>query len=163
MVAISDVDPRALNREVARELKERKISQPPVWAAFAKTGSHRERPPASPDWWHHRAAAVLRVVAVKGPIGTAKLVVRFGGRKNRGVKPDQYREAGGNNIRKCLQQLEKGGLIKQVERAGHKGRALTKAGAEFLNGAASRTRKAGAVKPHAHKEETVEVEAEVEA
>jgi small subunit ribosomal protein S19e len=148
MVHISDVDPRAFNREVARELKERKISQPPAWTPFVKTGSHRERVPSSTDWWHHRSAAVLRVVAVKGPIGTAKLQVRFGGRKNRGVKPDQYREAGGNIIRKCLQQLEKGGLIKQVEKAGHKGRALTKAGAEFLNHAADRTRKAKPV----HKE-----------
>src|SRR3989338_11059721 len=41
MVTISDVDPRALNRELARELKERKITTPPAWAPFVKTGSHK--------------------------------------------------------------------------------------------------------------------------
>ena len=142
MVTISDVDPRALNRELARELKERKITTPPAWAPFVKTGSHNERTPQDAEWWHHRAAAILRVVAQKGPVGTAKLRVRFGGRKNRGVAPDQYREAGGNIIRKILQQLEKAGLVKQLEKAGHKGRALTKAGAGLLKEAVNRAQKA---------------------
>ena len=150
MPHISDIDPRAFNREVARELKERKITIPPAWTPFVKTGMHRERVPAEKEWWHHRAAAILRIVAVKGPIGTSKLTVRFGGRKNRGVAPNKYTEASGNIIRKCLQQLEKGGLIKQVERSGHKGRALTKQGAEFMKAAADRVRK---MKPVSHKKE----------
>jgi small subunit ribosomal protein S19e len=133
-----NVNPRDLNRELARELKERKLVTPPAWAPFAKTGSHRERVPQSQDWWYHRAAAVLRAVDVKGPIGTAKLAVKFGGRKNRGVAPDQFREAGTNVLRKCLQQLEKSKLVKQVDVQGHKGRALTKDGAAFLKGAMSR-------------------------
>jgi small subunit ribosomal protein S19e len=133
-----NVDARDLNRELARELKERKLVTPPAWAPFAKTGSHRERVPSSPDWWYHRAASVLRTVDRKGPIGTAKLAVQYGGRKNRGVAPDQFREAGTNVLRKCLQQLEKAKLVKQVEFDGHKGRVLTKEGAAFLRGAMSR-------------------------
>ena len=134
------IDPRLLNRELAKELKERKIITPPSWVAFVKTGSHRERPPAERDWFYHRAASILRAIAQKGPIGTSKLAVRYGGRKNRGSAPDKFQEAGTNAIRKCLQQLEKGGLISQVERAGHKGRALTKKGNEFLKQAVERAK-----------------------
>ena len=74
MVTISDVDPRALNRELARELKERKITTPPAWAPFVKTGSHNERTPQDAEWWHHRAAAILRVVALNGE-GAASFAV----------------------------------------------------------------------------------------
>ena len=133
-----NVDSRDLNRELARELKERKLVTPPAWAPFVKTGSHRERAPLHQDWWFHRAAAILRAVDVKGPIGTAKLAVRYGGRKNRGVAPDQYTEAGTNIIRKCLQQLEKSKLIKQVDFDGHKGRVITKEGNAIIKGAMSR-------------------------
>jgi small subunit ribosomal protein S19e len=133
-----NVDPRDLNRELARELKERKLVTPLAWTPFVKTGSHRERVPSSQDWWYHRAASILRVVDTLGPIGTAKLAVKYGGRKNRGVAPDQFREASTNIIRKCLQQLEKAKLIKQVEFDGHKGRVLTKDGAAFIKGAISR-------------------------
>lgn len=133
-----NVNPRDLNRELARELKERKLVTPPAWAPFVKTGSHKERVPSQPDWWYNRAAAVLRVVDIKGPIGTAKLAVKFGGRKNRGVAPDQFREAGTNVLRKCLQQLEKSKLVKQVDFDGHKGRVLTKDGAALLKGAMQR-------------------------
>lgn len=135
-----DADPRILNRELARELKERKLVQPPSWTPFVKTGSHRERIPTSTDWWYHRAASIMRAVATKGPIGTSKLTVRYGGRKNRGVAPDQFRPASSNIIRKCLQQLEKSGLLKQVEFAGHKGRILTAKGTEMLKGAQTRAR-----------------------
>lgn len=137
-----DVNPLQLNREIARELKERKLVTPPDWVPFAKTGSHRERPPASEDWWYHRAAAVLRVVAIKEPVGTSKLSIRFGGRMNRGMKPDKFRKASTNVLRKCLQQLENSGLLKQEDRAGHKGRVLSPNGKKFLKGALDRCRKA---------------------
>jgi len=133
-----NVNSRDLNRELARELKERKLVTPPAWAPFAKTGSHRERVPQSQDWWYHRAASILRTVETKGPIGTAKLAVKYGGRKNRGVAPDQFREASTNVIRKCLQQLEKAKLLKQVEHDGHKGRIVTKEGKALLKAAVSR-------------------------
>ena len=138
---IFDVNPREFNRELARELKERKLVTPPSWAPFAKTGSHKERPPQQDDWWYHRAASIIRTVAQKGPIGTAKLAVAYGGRKNRGVAPDQFREAGTNVIRKCLQQLEKSKLLKQVDFQGHKGRIITKDGAAIIKATVGRCQK----------------------
>lgn len=136
-----DMNPREFNRELARELKERKLVTPPDWAAYSKTGSHRERVPQDKDWWYQRAASILRTVEVKGPIGTSKLAVKYGGRKNRGVAPDQFREAGTSIIRKCLQQLEKSKLIKQVTVQNHKGRVITKDGALLMKGVASRVSK----------------------
>jgi small subunit ribosomal protein S19e len=136
-----DTNPRAFNRELARELKERKLVTPPDWTPFVKTGSHRERVPQQPDWWYHRAASILRTVSIKGPIGTSKMAVLYGGRKNRGVAPDQFREAGTNIIRKCLQQLEKSKLVKQVTIQNHKGRIVTKEGAALLKGVAGRVSK----------------------
>jgi small subunit ribosomal protein S19e len=141
-----DVNPREFNRELARELKERKLVTPPDWSAYSKTGSHKERVPQEKEWWYHRSASILRMVDVKGPIGTNKLAIKYGGRKNRGVAPDQFREAGTNVIRKCLQQLEKSKLIKQVTVQNHKGRVLTKEGALLIKNAASKVSK----EPAAH-------------
>ena len=57
----------------------------PDWASQVKTGTHRERPPVQDDWWHTRAASILRKVAIKGPIGTNRISQEVGGAKNRGV------------------------------------------------------------------------------
>ena len=89
---------------------ESKIS-PPEWADQVKTGTHRERPPVQVDWWHTRAAAILRKVAVKGPIGANRISQEYGGVKDRGVKKNKA-VAGSRNIsRKILQQLSESGLV----------------------------------------------------
>jgi small subunit ribosomal protein S19e len=137
-----DVNPAALNRELAKELKERKIVSAPAWAPFVKTGPHRQQAPHDPEWWYARSASVLRAVATKGPIGSSKLSVIYGGRKNRGVAPDKFVRSGTNALRKILQQLERAGVVAQVERAGHKGRALTKKGTDLLKGAIARAKEA---------------------
>ncbi len=59
----------------------------PEWASQVKTGTHRERPPVQDDWWHTRAASILRKVAIKGPIGTNGLIensMNSAGTVNRG-------------------------------------------------------------------------------
>ena len=114
--------------------------KPPEWAAYAKTGVHKERPPTQDNWWHLRAAAVLRKVSLQGPIGTEKLRVAYGGRKNRGHKPDKFKKGSGSVIRAVLQQLEAAGLVKQAEAAGHKGRVITPQGQSLLDRAANEVR-----------------------
>lgn len=105
--------------------------QAPAWAPFVKTGAHKERPPMQDDWWDVRVAAVLKKVQKFGPIGTNTLAKHYGGRKNRGHRPDIKRNGSRNIIRKSLQQLESAGLIKNNE-AGKAGKVLTKEGTEFL-------------------------------
>ena len=125
--------PETLIMAVADKLKTIEQIQPPVWASYVKTGVHKERPPTQDDWWYIRTAAILRKVALMGPVGTSKLRVHFGGRKNRGHKPDAFRKGSGSVIRNALQQLEAAGLVKQVEVHGHKGRVVTAQGESLLD------------------------------
>ena len=83
----------------------------PVWASQVKTGTHRERPPVQDDWWHTRAASILRKVAIKGPIATNRISQEYGGAKNRGVKKNKAVSGSRNVSRKILQQLADSGLI----------------------------------------------------
>ncbi|MEC8339204.1 MAG: 40S ribosomal protein S19 [Nanoarchaeota archaeon] len=112
-------------------VKEIKTVEQPDWAKFVKTGAHVERPPMQDDWWYLRVASLLNKVNKFGPIGTNRLSKHYGGRKNRGHKPDQKTNAGRKIIRVGLQQLEAAGLIKS--QTGLKaGKVLTKEGAELL-------------------------------
>jgi len=89
-MGIHDVDATLLIHRAAGELKKTNAVKPPAWASFAKTGMSRERPPIQDDWWFIRSAAILRKLFILGPIGTEKLRVKFGSKKNRGVKPEHF-------------------------------------------------------------------------
>ncbi len=136
-MAIHDVNPSALIQRAAVELKKDASFKVPVWAKFVKTGMSRERAPMQPDWWHIRAASVLRKIYLLGPVGTSKLRRKFGGRKNEGMAPENFYPSSGNHLRKMLQQFEKAGFAKQVEKGAHKGRVLTPKGQAFLDRIAS--------------------------
>ena len=103
--------------------------QPLPWATFAKTGTHVEKQPQNPNWWYTRSASILRKVYIYGPIGLEKLRADYGGRKNRGSKPNRVVKAGGSGIRKAMQQLETAGLI-QISKP--KGRIMTPKGRKLL-------------------------------
>ena len=132
-MSIHDVYPNELIEKVAEELKKVETIKAPKWAMFAKTGVHKERAPVEKDWWYMRSAAVLRSVAILGPIGVSKLRTKYGGRKNRGYKPEHFFKGSGSILRKSLQQLEKAGYVQQIERSGHKGRVITPSGKSFLD------------------------------
>ncbi len=131
-----DVDTTELVKKTAEELKKVEEIKPAPWASLVKTGTHKERPPAEKDWWYKRAASILRWVSMRGPIGVQKLRIKYGGRKNRGVKAERFYMASGNIIRKILQQLEKAELIKKGEVGVHKGRMISSKGILFLNNVA---------------------------
>lgn len=133
-----DVPADKLILAVAHELKKSapEVKQP-SWAQFVKTGVSRERPPTQNDWWQIRAASMLRRIGVLGPIGTSKLAKHYGGAKNMGHRPEMFKPASTNIIRKLLQQLEKAGLIKQGAKGVHKGRLITPKGHSFLDKAAN--------------------------
>jgi small subunit ribosomal protein S19e len=104
--------------------------QPPQWAAYAKTGSHVERAPHDPDWWYVRTASMMRKLYINGPIGISTLRKAYGGRKRMGVRPAHFRKAGGNILRKILQQLEGAGLVQKVNK---KGRIVSPKGKSLLD------------------------------
>jgi len=120
-----------MNKLVA-EIKKVKQIQAPEWAPFVKTGLNKERPPVQTDWWHIRAASVLKKVNKFGPVGTNTLAKQYGGRQNRGHKPDAKVSASRNIVRKCLQQLEVAGLIKH-QTSPKVGKVITAEGKALLN------------------------------
>ncbi|RLG61165.1 30S ribosomal protein S19e [Candidatus Geothermarchaeota archaeon] len=110
---------------------------PPRWALLVKTGPSKQNPPDDPDWWYIRAASLLRKIYLLQPIGVERLASFYGGRKDRGVKPEHHMDGGRCNIRKILQQLEKAGLVKRTK----KGRMLTPEGQSLLDKIANSLRK----------------------
>ncbi len=136
MVTVYDTDPNDLIDKAGAELKE--TIKAPDWSKFVKTGVSKERPPSQADWWHKRAAAILRKIYMQGPIGTNKLRTLYGSKKNRGFKPEKFFTASGKIIRVILQQLESQELIKQASKSNHKGRIITNKGVKFLDGIAKK-------------------------
>ncbi len=125
-----DVPPQQFVDKLAKYLKENTDQiQPPTWAQVAKTGSHVEKQPQNPDWWYTRAASILRKIYTHEPIGIQKLRSDYGGRKGFHVTPNHASKAGGNNIRKILQQLETAEL---VQKATTQGRRMTPKGRKLL-------------------------------
>jgi len=137
MVSAKDVSAGKLVSRMKEKLKSVPQIKPPAWAAFAKTGIHRERPPQLPDFWYMRTAAILHRIYIDGPVGVSRLRTYFGGKRRRGHKPARSRRAGGNILRKILQQLETAGYVSKDK----KGRKLTPAGQKFVNATAEEVMK----------------------
>ena len=131
MADIRTIEPGKYNEALAKALKESGDFTIPEWVSFVKTGANKMRPNIDEDFWYKRAAAILRQIYIKKIVGVQRLRTRFGGRKNKGVKPAHFVRAGGNIIRKILQQAEAAGL---VEKSNSKkaGRQLTAKGKSFL-------------------------------
>ena len=126
-----DVPPSILIERLARHLKE-EVDEitPPAWAPFAKTSVHTQRPPRNPDWWFIRCSSILRKIYVKGPIGIEKLRQEYGGRLDRGAKPEHARKGSGATVRKATQQLQAAGLVKQSR---NEGKIVTNEGRRLLD------------------------------
>ncbi len=129
---IYEIPANEYNKKLAEALKQLPEFKMPEWAEYVKTSHSRERPPAEEDWWHKRAASILRQVYIKGIVGVERLKTRYGSRKNRGRKPEKFKKASGKIIRTILQQAEAAGFIEKA--TGRKpGRKITDKGKEFLN------------------------------
>lgn len=124
----------------SKELQKIKELQIPEWAKYVKTGVHRKYPPHNNDWWYIRASSLLRRIAIDGPVGVSRLRTFYGGRKERGHKPEKFRKSGGKIIRVLLQQLESAGLVEK-NKNGKKGRILTENGRKFITKIVSEVKK----------------------
>ncbi|MFQ5831529.1 MAG: 30S ribosomal protein S19e [Candidatus Thorarchaeota archaeon] len=125
-----DIPPSVLIRRIAQDLRSREEISAPDWASLVKTGAHKERAPDDPDWWYMRCASILRKIYLKGPIGTERLRIQYGGRKRRGTKPNKFHKGSGSIVRTALQQLERAGFIKK---RGNKGREMTNIGRSYMD------------------------------
>ncbi|MFH1285350.1 MAG: 40S ribosomal protein S19, partial [Candidatus Micrarchaeota archaeon] len=118
--------------KTAEKLKHVAEIKIPESVKYAKTGSHVERAPDSKDFWYIRCASLLWR-AYNKPVGVGRLRTHYGGRKQRGARPEHHADAGGSMIRRGLQQLEKAGLVKKQKEGG---RAVTGAGMKLLDSVA---------------------------
>ena len=138
MKSIYNVSQEELIEKTAIELKKIQSIKAPAWSEFVKTGTHKERAPARGDWWYVRAAAILRTTYKLGPIGVSKLRAKYGGKKDRGVKPEKFYKGSGKIIRTILQQLEQAELVKKAEKGAHKGRIIAPKGISLLDKVAAK-------------------------
>ena len=131
------------NTKLAEILKSMPEFKAPEWSAFVKTGISRQRPPVETDFWYKRAASILRQIYVHRVTGVNRLRTRYGGRLNRGMRPERFRKASGKIIRTILQQAEAAGLIEKYNEPGKRaGRVLTLKGKEFLDSVGNETQTA---------------------
>jgi len=144
MVSVKEVPADIFIDKLTKYIKKNvKEVQPPEWAYYVKTGPSRQRPPDSMDWWYTRAASILRKLYLHGPLSIKDLRIMYGGRKDRGVRPEHFYKGGGSNIRNILQQLEEAGLVEKTK----KGRILTSKGRSILDKLAAEVKRNLNIKP----------------
>ena len=139
-MAVYDTPAQEFNDKLAETLKGMSEFKMPEWALFVKTGKQKIKPPVSNDWWYNRAASILRQIYIKGIVGVNRLKVRYGGKKNRGMKPEIFVKGSGKIIRVILQQAETAGLLEKSEDA-KKGRKMTDKGKKLLDSIKSDSKK----------------------
>ena len=132
---IRTIEANKYNTLLAIALKEVKEFQKPEWANFVKTSVHKKRPTTDDDFWFNRSASILRQIYLRGIVGVQRLRTRYGGRKERGQRPLEFRKGSGKIIRTILKQAEEAGFVEKIK--GKKpGRQLTQKGKDFLEGIA---------------------------
>ena len=127
--SIYSIGHRELNNKLAEALKEFPELKAPDWALLVKSSVARQRPPFDEDFWYKRTASILRQLYIRRNVGVNRLKTRYGGRKNRGMKPAKFKKGSGKAIRLIFQQAEAAGLVQKIEK---KGRKLTPKGINLI-------------------------------
>ena len=134
---VYELQAQEYNLKLAEALKQLPEFEVPEWARYVKSGPAKERPIDDLEFWHKRAASILRQIHKKGLLGVSRLRTRYGSKKNRGMKPEKFVKAGGKIIRTILQQSDKAGLTEMSKivkgvRNKKPGRNLTAKGKAFM-------------------------------
>lgn len=138
MNQVYETNPQEYNLKLAEALKKMPEFEKPEWVEYVKSGISKERPIDDLEFWHKRAASILRQIYRNKTVGVNRLRTRYGSKKNRGMRPEHFKRAGGKIIRTILQQSDKAGfteMLKPIKGVRRRiGRQLTKKGKEFLEG-----------------------------
>ena len=134
---VYEMDSGQYNLKLAEALKKIPEFKQPEWVSYVKSSPSKERPIDDVDFWHKRAASILRQIYKKKTVGVNRLRTKYGSKKNRGMKPERFKRAGGKIIRVILQQADAAGfteIIKKIKgvRERKPGRQLTEKGRKFL-------------------------------
>lgn len=135
--SVYELNAQEYNLKLAEALKKIPEFGEPEWAKFVKSSSAKERPINDQDFWHKRAASILRNIYKTGSIGVQRLRTKYGSKKNRGFKPEKFRKGSGKIIRTILQQADKAGFTEIQKpirgvKSKRPGRILTDKGKKFL-------------------------------
>ncbi|MGV8130776.1 MAG: 40S ribosomal protein S19 [Candidatus Pacearchaeota archaeon] len=131
MNAVKSIQSAKYNQLLAEALKEHEEFKAPEWLFFVKSGHGKQRPIENEDFWHMRAASILRQIYLRGTVGVQRLRSRYGNRKNRGKQPARFVKSSGKILRMILQQGEAAKLLTKSE-TNKKGRMLTEKGKKLL-------------------------------
>ena len=107
---VYEISAQEYNLKLAEALKKIPEFKEPEWAQFVKSSASKERPIDDLDFWHKRAASILRQIYKNRVVGVNRLRTKYGSRKNRGMRPEQFRRGSGKIIRTILQQADKAGF-----------------------------------------------------
>ena len=132
--SVYEIPAQEYNNKLAEALKKISDFKMPEWAYFVKTSLSKARPPEDINWWYNRAASILRQIYINRIVGVGRLRTKYGGRKNRGMKPEVFKKASGKIVRVILQQAERAGFLEKVKEGKKFGRRMTLKGKEFLEG-----------------------------
>ncbi|MEK6915806.1 MAG: 40S ribosomal protein S19 [Nanoarchaeota archaeon] len=133
MNTVKSISADKYNSLLATALKEYDEFKAPEWVLFVKSGHGKQRPIEDDNFWHKRAASVLRQVYLRGIVGVQRLRSRYGNRKNRGKQPARFAKSSGKILRLILQQAESAQILTKSE-SEKKGRILTEKGKKLLEG-----------------------------
>ena len=142
MNPVYELDAQEYNEKLAEALKGVEEFEVPEWLGFVKSGPAKERPINEADFWFKRAASMLRQIYKNKVVGVNRFRTKYGSKKNRGMKPERFKKAGGKIIRVILQQCDAAGFTRIAEdvkgvRSKKPGRELTVKGKEFMEGVGS--------------------------
>ncbi|EIJ89792.1 small subunit ribosomal protein S19e [Nematocida parisii] len=135
---VEEICPEQFIDILSKSLKEEKKIEKPVEADHIKTGHGRELAPVSEDWYHVRAASLLRKLYMeeltnpeksKYGFGVMWFARAYGGAKNNGHKPSHTVSGSKSLVRRILQSLE---TVKLVSKVSLGGRKLTQTGHAYL-------------------------------
>lgn len=134
---VFELNSQEYNLKLAEALKKIPEIKEPAWAQFVKSGPAKERPIEDENFWYKRTASILRQIYKNKIVGVSRLRTKYGSKKNRGYKPEQFRKASGKIIRTILQQTDSANLTEIAQdlkgvKSKRPGRQLTEKGKSFL-------------------------------
>lgn len=141
---VEQICPEKFINILSESLKDEKKIEKPVEADHIKSGHNRELAPANENWYHIRAASILRKLYMeeltnpeksKFGFGVLWFARVYGGSKNNGHKPSHTVTGSKSLVRRILQSLENAKLVSKVAKGGRK---LTETGHSYLEGIASK-------------------------
>jgi small subunit ribosomal protein S19e len=127
MTTAYDVPAKELISALTKKLQSESTIVPPDWSRYCRTGVSKENPPETKDT---RCASILRKLYVNKNMGVERIRAEYGGKRNRGSKPNKAEAGSGAIVRHALQQLETAGYVTKMK---GRGRMLTPKGVKFLD------------------------------